>query len=62
MHTLESTTLYEKVHGTKPDLGGLHEWGCRVWVKIKGQSKLNMQADKGCFIGYSAESKGILVY
>ncbi|ETW76371.1 hypothetical protein HETIRDRAFT_118720 [Heterobasidion irregulare TC 32-1] len=56
------TTPYEKVHGTKPDLGGLHKWGCRVWVKIEGRSKLDAQADKGRFVGYSAESKGILVY
>ncbi|THH04537.1 hypothetical protein EW146_g10150, partial [Bondarzewia mesenterica] len=60
--TMPGTTPYEKVHGQKPDLNNLHEWGCKVWVKIEGRNKLEAQADKGCFVGYSAESKGVLVY
>ena len=62
LRSLAGTTPYEKVHSTKPDLSNLHEWGCRVWVKIEGRSKLNAQADEGRFVGHSAESKGILVY
>ena len=62
LRSLAGTTLYEKVHGTKPDLSNLHKWGCRVWVKIEGRSRLDVQADKGRFVGHSAESKGILVY
>ena len=33
-----------------------------MWVKIEGRSRLDVQADKGHFVGHSAESKGILVY
>ena len=32
MHVLDGKTLYEMVHGTKPDLTDLPEWGTRVFI------------------------------
>ncbi|TFY74272.1 hypothetical protein EWM64_g9740, partial [Hericium alpestre] len=55
-------TPYEQVFGEKPDLSDLHEWGCLVWVRIENRRKLDVHADEGKFVGYSSESKGILVY
>ncbi len=55
-------TPHEKVTHQKPNLSQLHEFGCTVWVKKLGQSKLQPQADAGYFVGFDKESKGIWVY
>ncbi len=55
-------TPHEKATNQKPDLSQLREFGCNVWVKKLGQSKLQPQADAGCFVGFDEESKGIQVY
>jgi hypothetical protein len=55
---LDGRTPYEIVHGTKPDLTGLPEWGTRVFVLKESSGKLESKADKGRWVGYSDESKG----
>ncbi|TFY77317.1 hypothetical protein EWM64_g6694, partial [Hericium alpestre] len=56
------TTPHEHVTGEKPDLSSLHEWGCKVWVRMENQRKLDLRADEGRFVGYTTDSKGIIVY
>ncbi|SJL08306.1 uncharacterized protein ARMOST_11669 [Armillaria ostoyae] len=55
-------TPHKKVTHQKPNLSQLHEFGCTVWVKKLGQSKLQPQADARCFVSFDEESKGIQVY
>ncbi|KAA1476185.1 hypothetical protein DENSPDRAFT_784522 [Dentipellis sp. KUC8613] len=61
-HSFPGPSLHEHATGIVPDLSDLHEWGCRVWVRIEGRRKLEPQADEGRFVGYSTVSKGALVY
>ncbi len=49
-------TLYERLYGIKPNLGGLPEWGQRVWVHTDKGSKLNMWALEGRWVGYDHNS------
>ena len=46
------------VYGRKPDLGGLKEWGCQVWVHDKSGSKLDDHSQVGQWVGYDSESTG----
>ncbi|KAA1478783.1 hypothetical protein DENSPDRAFT_760437, partial [Dentipellis sp. KUC8613] len=55
-------TLYEALNRQKPNLRGLHEWGCRVWVHDPSGSKLEPHAREGQWVGYDSESKGSRVY
>jgi len=55
-------TPVEVVTGKKPDLAKLPEWGCRVWVHTKNNSKLDPRAVKGKWIGYDEQSKGSWIY
>ena len=38
---LDGKMPYEVLYGLIPDLKGLHEWGCEVWVHTPGGSKLD---------------------
>ena len=53
-------TPIEVVTGKKPDLAELPEWGCRVWVHTKMNSKLDARAVEGKWIGYDEQSKVVL--
>ena len=55
-------TPLEAAMGKKPDLRNLHEWGCKVWVKIDGWKKLSPKGDEARFVGYDTTSKGYRVY
>ncbi|TFY50793.1 hypothetical protein EVG20_g11324 [Dentipellis fragilis] len=59
---LEGKTPYEALNRQKPNLRGLHEWGCRVWVHDPSGSKLEPRAREGRWVGYDSESKGSRVY
>ena len=52
---------YEPVHGVKPDLSDLPEWGTRAFVLKEDSGKLDAK-DEGRWVGYSNESKGHRVY
>ncbi|KAA1473664.1 copia protein, partial [Dentipellis sp. KUC8613] len=56
--SLPGAAPIERATGVVPDLTNLHEWGCRVWVRVEDRRKLEPQADEGRFVGYSSASKG----
>ena len=39
--TLDNETPFKVYHGAKPNLGGLPEFGCKVWVHTTEGSKLD---------------------
>ena len=61
-HHLDGRTPYEVLHGTKPEIGDIHLWGSRVWVRSLTAGKLDPRGREGRFVGYDAESKGCRVY
>jgi transposase InsO family protein len=61
-HTLVNKTPHEMATGVKPDLRDTHTWGSRVFVRVEGRGKLDVQADTAFFVGYDGQSKGYRVY
>ena len=61
-HLLGGRTPYEAFYGVKPDIGDIHLWGSRVWVRDLTAGKLDPRGREGRFIGYGAESKGCRIY
>ena len=61
-HRLNGRTPYEVLYGTKPEVGGIHLWGSRVWVRSLTAGKLDPRGREGRFVGYDTESKGCRVY
>ena len=61
-HALVDKTSYEKVHGSKPDLSDMHEFGCSIYIRVENAGKLDEQAKQAKFIGYNYNSKGYRVY
>jgi len=55
-------TPFELATGDKPDMSNVHEWGCKVWVKLLDVEKLEPRAKEGRFVGFDDESKAIRVY
>jgi hypothetical protein len=53
---LRYVTPFEKLYGIKPDLGGLPEWGQRVWIHTSKGSKLDARAVEGRWVGYDWDS------
>lgn len=49
-------TPYQVLTGKKPNLGGLHKWGCKVWVHDYGNEKLGVRAKEGRWLGFDVES------
>ena len=58
----ENVTPHEKGTGKKPDLTYLQEWGATAWVKKTKPGKLDSQVEKGYFVGFDSESKGMRIY
>ena len=58
----DNKTPLKLATGMKPDLLGVHPWGCKAWVKRLDVRKLNPRAEECRFIGIDAESKGYRVY
>ena len=61
---LQSITPYEAWHGKKPSVSHLRVFGCFAYALVLQQHrrKLNDKAVKCTFVGYSAESKGYMLY
>ncbi|KDQ59220.1 hypothetical protein JAAARDRAFT_88003, partial [Jaapia argillacea MUCL 33604] len=55
---LKGKTPFEEVFGRKPDLSGLKEWGCCVWVHDTLGLKLDGHAKPGQWVGFDGNSKG----
>jgi hypothetical protein len=53
---LGATTPFERLHGHKPNLAGVPEWGQRVWVKTFKGSKLDARGMPARWVGYDIES------
>ncbi len=47
---------YEQLHGQKPNLAGVPEWGQRMWVHTDAGSKLDGRAVEGRWVGYDRNS------
>ena len=59
---LNGKTPYEIVHGTKPHLAGIQEFGAAAYIKSLDAGKLDPRAQKGRFVGYDLDSKGYRIY
>jgi hypothetical protein len=57
-HALDGMTPYKALHGRKPDISQLREWGCPVWVHDTSGSKLDACARKGQWVGVDLQSPG----
>jgi hypothetical protein len=55
-------TPYELLYGKKPDLGGLCEFGAKVWVHDEGNNKLGARVGIGRWIGFEDYSSGSYIY
>jgi transposase InsO family protein len=53
---LGKITPYEQLYGSKPDLGGVPEWGQRVWVHQDSGSKLDGRAAEARWVGFDSDS------
>jgi len=61
-HHLDGRTPYEVLYGIKPEVGDIHLWGSRVWVRSLTAGKLDPRGREGRFVGYDGESKGCRIY
>jgi len=59
---LNGCTPYEAVNGRLPNLCGLPEWGCKVWVHNDKTGKVGMRAKEGHWVGYDENSNGHWIY
>ena len=55
-------TPLELATGQKPNLSGIHPWGCKAWVKQLDVGKLDPRAEPCHFVGVDSELKGFRVY
>ena len=53
---LGNVTPYKRLYGSKPYLGGVPEWGQRVWVHDNTGSKLDSRANEARWIGFDSDS------
>lgn len=60
--TMGTKAPNEAATGTKPDPSGLWEFSSTICMKAHGVDKLDVQINKGRFVGFDEESKGIRVY
>ena len=60
--SLPDTTPHEQLFGSKPDVHYLGVFGCDAFAKIHTCSKLDPQAEKFVFVGYSPNQKGYCLY
>lgn len=59
---VEGMTPYEADFGKKPDLGSVHEWGEKVFMRIEGGTKLGGRVREGRWLGVDEQSKGVRIY
>ena len=60
--SLDGKTPFEAYHSAKPNLYGLPEFGCKVWVHTTSGSKLDGRAVEGKWVGYDEDSSGHRIY
>jgi hypothetical protein len=53
---LNGHTPYGVVNGHPPDLNGIPEWGCKVWVHTTTSGKVSSHASEGHWVGYDDSS------
>ena len=53
---LGKITPHEKLYRSKPDLGGVPEWGQRVWVHQDRGSKLDGRTAEARWVGFDSDS------
>jgi transposase InsO family protein len=53
---LGNVTLYERLYGEKPNLGGVPEWGQCIWVHDDMGSKLDVRANEARWVGFDSGS------
>ena len=54
---LDGLTPLEATTGKKPDLRGLHKWGCCVWVRNEASEKLGRHIEEGIWVSFDSKSK-----
>ena len=59
---LEGRTPYEVALGEVPDISGVPEWGCIVWVHYTKDAKVGERARPGRWVGFDSESQGHRIY
>jgi len=62
MRTLDNKTPFEALFGSPPNLSGLRQWGCNIWVHDDSGSKLDAHACKGCWLSFDVNSQAHRVY
>lgn len=55
--TLGNATPYELLNGQKPNLSGLHPWGCKVRVHDTTGSKLDGRSKLGRWVGFDPDTR-----
>ena len=60
--TLLNKTPFEMVNHKKPNLYATHQWGSKVYIKIKQGDKLSTRATRAHWNGFSSQSDGHCMY
>ncbi|GJZ40238.1 retrovirus-related pol polyprotein from transposon TNT 1-94 [Tanacetum coccineum] len=61
VHTRHNKTLYELIHGRKPNVQYFHVFGSLCYL-TNDLGKMKLKADIGIFVGYSESSRGFQIY
>lgn len=62
LHSAHSSTPFEVMFGTKPNLSHLKVFGCKAYAYVERQrKKLDSKAQEGVFLGYCSYSNSYLV-
>jgi hypothetical protein len=63
-HPLLEKTLYELLHGRKPNISYFRVFGCKCYILKKGTrlEKFDKRYDEGFLLGYSTTSKAYRVW
>ncbi|KAF8626074.1 hypothetical protein AX17_006627, partial [Amanita inopinata Kibby_2008] len=61
-HALNGKTPYEARFGTPPDLSNMHKWGCKVYITMDANSKLDARAVEARWVGLDTTSNGHWIY
>jgi len=59
---VKGRTPFEAAFGKKSDMGGVREWGDKVWVRVEAGNKLGGRVREGRWMGVDEQSKGVRVY
>ncbi|PIL29342.1 hypothetical protein GSI_09393 [Ganoderma sinense ZZ0214-1] len=62
MKALGGRTPFEAATGKVPDVSGIPEWGCQVWVHDTASGKVGVRAQPARWVGFDHQSKGHRVF